>query len=241
MEPAPTPPASPLTGASTVDPMSKAQLQLTFMLVLTFSTGIVDAVGYLGYDKVFTGNMTGNVVILGMGLAGAPGIPVLRPALAFAGFLVGAVIAGRILKPTPKGEWSGRTTGVMGAVAIGCLALAGLVLLEDPTQNHLVGTITTSVLALVMGMQAAAARKIGVADVTTVVVTSTIVGLASESRLAGGSGDKWPRRVLAILGILIGALVGALTLQVNLWLGVLLTAVIIGAVTVAGHLTRHRV
>ena len=86
--------------------MSKAQLQLTFMLVLTFSTGIVDAVGYLGYDKVFTGNMTGNVVILGMGLAGAPGIPVLRPTLAFAGFLVGAVIAGRILKPTPKGEWS---------------------------------------------------------------------------------------------------------------------------------------
>ena len=32
--------------------MSKAQLQLTFMLILTFSTGIVDAVGYLGYDKI---------------------------------------------------------------------------------------------------------------------------------------------------------------------------------------------
>ena len=220
--------------------MSKAQLQLTFMLILTFSTGIVDAVGYLGYDKVFTGNMTGNVVILGMGLAGAEGIPVLRPALAFAAFMLGAMVAGRILKPTPKGEWSNRTTGVMAAVAIGCLALAGLVGLEDPSQNHLVGTVTTSVLALVMGMQAAAARKIGVADVTTVVVTSTIVGLASESRLAGGSGDKWTRRALAILGILVGALVGALTLQVNLWLGVLLTAVIIGAVATTGHVTRHR-
>lgn len=220
--------------------MKKAQLQLMFMLVLTFSTGIVDAVGYLGYDKVFTGNMTGNVVILGMGLAGADGIPVLRPALAFGAFLLGAMIAGRILKPTPKGEWSNRTTGVMVAVALGCLGLAGLVMVEDPTQHHLIGTITTTVLALVMGMQAAAARKIGVADVTTVVVTSTIVGLASESRLAGGTGDKWPRRVLAILGILAGALVGALTLQANLWLGVLLTAVIVSAVAVAGHLTRHR-
>lgn len=45
------------------------------MLVLTFSTGMVDAIGYLGFDKVFTGNMTGNVVILGMGLAGAEDTP----------------------------------------------------------------------------------------------------------------------------------------------------------------------
>lgn len=219
--------------------MSKARVQLALMLTLTFSTGIVDAVGYLGYDKVFTGNMTGNVVILGMGLAGAPDIPVLRPALAFAAFMIGALIAGRVLVPTPKGAWTGRTTGVMATVAIGCLALAGLVLAVDPSENHLAGTITTSVLALVMGMQAAAARKIGVADVTTVVVTSTMVGLASESRLAGGAGDKWPRRLLAVLGILGGALVGALTLQVNLWLGVLVTAVIIGSVTIVGHRSRH--
>ncbi|WP_101588390.1 YoaK family protein [Brevibacterium jeotgali] len=220
--------------------MTAARMHLALMLTLTFSTGIVDAVGYLGYDKVFTGNMTGNVVILGMGLAGAPGIPVLRPALAFFAFLIGAVIAGRILVPAPKGAWTGRTTGVMAAVAIGCLALTGLVMAEDPAENHLVGTLTTSVLALVMGMQAAAARKIGVADVTTVVVTSTMVGLASESRLAGGSGDKWPRRLLAVLGILTGASVGALTLQVNLWLGVLVTAIIIGAVTIVGHRSRHR-
>jgi hypothetical protein len=38
------------------------------MLALTFTTGIVDAVGYLGLDRVFTANMTGNVVILGMAL-----------------------------------------------------------------------------------------------------------------------------------------------------------------------------
>ena len=30
------------------------------MLTLAFTTGINDAVGYLGLDKVFTGNMTGN-------------------------------------------------------------------------------------------------------------------------------------------------------------------------------------
>ncbi|MDX6641084.1 MAG: hypothetical protein QOF12_2095, partial [Solirubrobacteraceae bacterium] len=31
------------------------------LLVLTFSTGLVDAVSYLGLGRVFTANMTGNV------------------------------------------------------------------------------------------------------------------------------------------------------------------------------------
>ena len=37
------------------------RMHLALMLILTFSTGIVDAVGYLGLDRVFTGNMTGNL------------------------------------------------------------------------------------------------------------------------------------------------------------------------------------
>ena len=35
------------------------RLHLALMLTLTFTTGINDAVGYLGLDKVVTGNMTG--------------------------------------------------------------------------------------------------------------------------------------------------------------------------------------
>ena len=50
-------------------------MHLVLMLTLTFGTGIVDAVGYLGLDRVFTGNMTGNVVILGMALVGAREAP----------------------------------------------------------------------------------------------------------------------------------------------------------------------
>ena len=55
------------------------RMHLALMLVLTFTTGINDAVGYLGLDKVFTGNMTGNVVILGMALTGADGLPIILP------------------------------------------------------------------------------------------------------------------------------------------------------------------
>ena len=37
--------------------LSPTALKLILMLALTFSTGIADAVGYLGLDKVFVGNM----------------------------------------------------------------------------------------------------------------------------------------------------------------------------------------
>jgi uncharacterized membrane protein YoaK (UPF0700 family) len=76
---------------------------LAMMLALTFSTGVVDAVGYLGLDRVFTGNMTGNVVILGMAIVGADDLPVLGPVLALAGFLSGAALGGRVLRAAGPG------------------------------------------------------------------------------------------------------------------------------------------
>lgn len=61
----------------------EAARDLALMLVLTFATGVVDAGGFLGLDTVFLGgNMTGNVLILGMGAAGADGLPVFSVALA---------------------------------------------------------------------------------------------------------------------------------------------------------------
>lgn len=49
-------------------------VRLWLMLALTFGTGFVDAAGYLGLDRVFVGNMTGNIVILGMGAVGVDGL-----------------------------------------------------------------------------------------------------------------------------------------------------------------------
>jgi hypothetical protein len=43
------------------------------LLALTFTTGLVDAVSYLALGRVFTANMTGNVVLLGFGIAGSGG------------------------------------------------------------------------------------------------------------------------------------------------------------------------
>jgi len=104
------------------------RLHLILMLALTFSTGVIDAVGYLGLDRVFTGNMTGNVVILGMGLLGVDHLPVIGPLVALACFMGGAVAAGRVLRPIPSG-WSGRSTTVLGVVGAILVATAILLVL----------------------------------------------------------------------------------------------------------------
>jgi hypothetical protein len=89
-----------------------------------------------------------------------------------------------------------------------------------------------------MGMQAGAARHIGVKDVTTVVVTSTIVGLAFDSRIAGGKGQPWFRRAGAIALIGAGAAVGALLLRIHIGAGMAAAAVITLAVALLGHIGR---
>jgi len=208
------------------------------MLALTFTTGIIDAVGYLGLDRVFTANMTGNVVILGMALAGGAGLPVLGPVLALAGFAAGAVAGGRVLRTAPQG-WSGRTSGAFATTGVVAAALGVGALVGPPRAGTVWAYTVTCVLAFAMGLQAASARRLAVKDVTTVVVTSTLTGLAADSRLAGGDGDSWARRLLAIVLILAGAVVGAVLLRVSGERGVGVGMLVAGVASVGVSLTGH--
>jgi len=209
------------------------------MLALTFSTGVIDAVGYLGLDRVFTGNMTGNVVILGMAIVGADDLPVLGPVLALAGFMAGAALGGRVLKRA-AGAWMPHTTTLFGLVGVVMVVLAIVLLaVEDDLTRPLALTVTT-LLGGAMGVQASTARFIAVKDVTTVVVTSTITGLASDSVLGSGKGGGSGRRFLAVVLILAGAAIGALLLRWHLGAGLLLAGGLTLVVTLIGALhARH--
>jgi len=204
------------------------------MLALTFSTGVVDAVGYLGLDRVFTGNMTGNVVILGMALTGADDLPIVGPILALVGFVLGAMLAGTWLRTAAPG-WGRRATWLLGVVALLIVgALIPVVVTAEPYPTAAMLTVT-GILGAAMGMQAGVARHLGVADVTTVVVTSTLVGLAFDSWLGRRNGQKWLRRLLAIVLIALGALTGAALLRLHLGYGIGLAAAITIVVAILGH------
>jgi len=213
------------------------RVHLLLMLALTFGTGVIDAVGYLGLDRVFTGNMTGNVVILGMAVVGADDLPILGPVVALLGFMAGAALAGRTLRSTGE-AWGGRSSLLLGLVAVlmlGCAA--GLAVVDDP--DHVTAAVVTTVLGLAMGVQAAAARVVAVKDVTTVVVTSTLTGLASDSALGAGKPGSSARRVAAVVLILLGAAAGALALKHSLVLGLVLSGVLVTLVAVVGEVHRR--
>jgi len=211
------------------------RLHVALMLALTFSTGIIDAVGYLGLDRVFTGNMTGNVVILGMALTGADDLPVLGPIIALALFLFGALVAGRTLRKKPAG-WSTQTTALFGVVGLVLAASAVVAFVVGEDRPEWVALTITGALGFAMGLQAGSARQIGVKDVTTVVVTSTLVGLAFDSRFGGNAKQQWFRRAGAVVLIGVGATVGALLLHVHVGLGMAVAALITLIAAALGHI-----
>jgi len=213
--------------------LAPERVHLCLMLVLTFTTGMVDAIGYLGLDRVFTGNMTGNVVILGMAIVGADDLPVLGPLLALAGFMAGAALGGRVLRMASPG-WTARTTGLLVGVAVCMLALGCALLATGDDLGHTASVSVAALLGAAMGTQAATARFLAVKDVTTVVITSTITGLAADSVLGAGKRGGAARRAWAIVLILVGAAVGAAFVHVSLGLGLVIAGAIALAASVAG-------
>lgn len=214
------------------------RLFLPPLFLLTLTTGIVDAVSYLALDRVFTGNMTGNVLFIGFALAGEGGIPLLNNVLALVGFLLGAVIAARVL----RGRRHGSRLPTANLVVLACggglsIALAVFWLAVGVLDDGMLLPVT-GLLAAVMGAQAASVRATGITDVGTIVVTSTLANLAMDSRLAGGSGAKWQRRVYAVTAMGLGGALGAILLRVTGHGAIPL--LIAGAVMLAGALLLHR-
>ena len=210
---------------------------LILMLLLTFGTGMIDAIGYLGLDRVFTGNMTGNVVILGMAVAGSDDLPIIGPALALVGFMLGAAFAGRAL-PAKTDHWIARFSWMLVANAVIMIGSAiALIAIGDGLDTGSAAPVTTA-LAVAMGLQAGLARVIAVRDVTTVVVTSTITSLASDSVLGANKRAGAGRRIASISLITAGALVGALMVHWHLSSGLFVSAAIALTAAVLGPLRR---
>ncbi len=184
------------------------KLTTTALLLLTFATGLVDAVSVLVLGHVFVANMTGNVVFLGFWFAVHSEVDLTAAVVAFAGFLLGAVLGGRFARHLEYETklWLTAALGTNVVVLLLLSALAGLGILDyhDNTKLILIGT-----LAVVFGSQNAAARQFGVQELTTTVLTSTIVGIGVDSRLAGGTGEREKLRYTVVLTMFCGALVGA--------------------------------
>lgn len=178
------------------------------LLLLTFATGLIDAVSVLILGHVFVANMTGNVIFLGFWFVPHSGVDLTAALVAFVSFVLGAVIGGRFARHLDY-EVRVWLTAALGAEV---LALAVLAVLAGTGVLTYQGTdrlILISGLAIVFGAQSVAARRFGIQELTTTVLTATIVGIGSDSRLAGGTGEREKLRFSVVLTMCGGAIVGA--------------------------------
>ena len=178
------------------------------LIVLTVVTGLVDAVSYLKLGHVFVANMTGNVVLLGLAIGGASEFSVAVSLVAIGSFLVGALAGGRLGSST--GQHRGRFLALATYVKVTAVAAAFLIsLLSSDATGGTAAYALVVLLAFAMGVQNATARRLGVPDLTTTVLTLTLTGLAADSHFAGGANPNVGRRLIAAAAMFIGALIGA--------------------------------
>lgn len=207
----------------------------TTLVVLTATTGMVDAVTFLGLGEVFAANMTGNVALLGFSVAGDADRSVGGHLLALVAFVVGLLVGGRIgrrgISIGPR-RWLLVTTL---ATAVLLLAAAVLALGLSREAGLADRWLIILVLGLAMGFKAGAIRPLGVADLNTAVVTTTLTSLVVDSTLTGGDNVRPGRRIAAIVALFVGATVGALALiHVNMSTALVLAAAI-GLLVAGAH------
>jgi uncharacterized membrane protein YoaK (UPF0700 family) len=88
--------------------------------------------------------------------------------------------------------------------------------------------------AVAMGLRNATVRTLDVPGLTTTtVLTMTLTGLASESRLGDATGHRSPRRTASVIAMLAGAFLGAwLVLHHGLGIPLLVAAALTGVLAV---------
>ena len=208
------------------------------LLTLTFVTGIVDAVSILALGRVFVANMTGNVVFAGFAITGAPG------------FSLGASLFAKVghdralhLRTAAGSERALLAAALSGAAAFrGAAATHGTLHLATGRATFGTGIIDAlaALLAVAMGIQNAAARKLAVPDLTTTVLTMTLTGIGQDPRSGHRGHVTLIRRVLVVATMLAGGVTGAeLVLNAGtiapLALATSLLAIVAGGAAVTAH------
>jgi len=161
----------------------------TLLMALTWAAGYVDVIGYLALGGVFTANMTGNTVLLGLHLSQEQGAAVARALIALGGFgaglLIGAVIVERA---RGGGPWPGAVNQalILEIAVLGVFALGWHLIGADRTPGRLQTLI--ALLAVAMGIQSAAVRRLDVPGIATTYMTGTltsaVTGLVAGRRTA---------------------------------------------------------
>src|SRR5208337_5581360 len=184
------------------------RLTVVALLLLTFATGLADSISILVLGHVFVANMTGNVIFLGFWLAPKSNIDLTAVVVALPTFVTATILGGRLMRHFGDRTRRWLTTvfaiEIVLLVALSILAGTGVLRYQDNTKLIMIGF-----LAMTFGLQHSTARQFGIQELSTTVLTSTIVSLGLDSHLAGGTGARQKLRFSVVFTMCAGAFLGA--------------------------------
>ena len=201
------------------------------LLGLTAVTGFVDAVSFLSLGRVFTANMTGNIVLLAFATTHLPGLSVARSVTALLAFLVGAVLGGRMMsRATADSQVRFAAQAFLLEVAfLFAASICSIGYRSDLLEGSFQPFALIALTALAMGTRNALVRKLAIPDLTTTVLTLTITGIAADSSLANGNNPRVLRRIMSVTAMFLGAALGAVVIRYSisaaLWLATAISAI----------------
>jgi uncharacterized membrane protein YoaK (UPF0700 family) len=183
---------------------------------LSFSTGVVDMICFLGFGKVFAAFMTGNIVFLGLGAVSSVGPDVGRVIVTMLGFAAGVLFSAKLVTRLEGGAvevWPRRVSMALAVVAAAEAVFLILWLAIAGHPSTAVGDVMIGIFSVAMGIQMDAIRSLNVPEISTTAVTATMVSFVNDLAHWSKSSpeDRWlrPRIMLAMA---VGAVVGALVL-----------------------------
>jgi uncharacterized membrane protein YoaK (UPF0700 family) len=180
------------------------------LLALTLLSGFVDATTVLSLGHVFVANMTGNLVFIGFGLAQTVGFSLVTSLIAFGGFIVGIEACRRWARVRPQRLLLLRDVLIGQAVLLAAAAVACGAAGGSPTGATRYAVV--AIAAAAMGGQNAAARRMGVTELTTSVMTGTVVTLISNLDRPGAAEL---RQAFGVVVLVAGAAIGAAALRAS--------------------------
>ena len=181
------------------------------LLGMTAVTGLVDAVSLLSLGRVFTANMTGNIVFLAFATARVSEPSIALSVTALVSFLTGAMLGGRIMaRGSVEAQMRFAAQAfLLEVVVLGAASLCAIGYKGDLWEPSGRPLALIALTALAMGTRNAAVRKLAIPDLTTTVLTLTLTGIAADSSLANGNNPRLARRMGAVLAMFSGAVLGA--------------------------------
>jgi uncharacterized membrane protein YoaK (UPF0700 family) len=176
------------------------------LVLLTLTTGAVDASCFLHLGNVFSSVITGNLVLLGVAAATQSGSLAIHSGTALAGYSAGVLIGAPIATRRARGGETWPLSVTVTLAAEFCV-LAGFSVgweLTGGSPGSTARLLLIAALAIAMGIQSAAVRELG--GMSTTYLTGTLTAVISEL----ATRDRAPgfTRSLGVLAAVVAGAVG---------------------------------